>query len=146
MKIILTQDVKKLGKKGDIKEVQDGYGRNFLIAQGFGIEATQQNIAKQKEYVENRKSEIDRGVMNFSLVLKELSEQTLSVVVKTNEKGHLFKSIKNNDIHKLIKEKTGADVKISSINLDDPIKSVGEYEIELVEGKLKGKFKLIIRN
>jgi large subunit ribosomal protein L9 len=145
VKIILTQDVKKVGRKGEIKDVPDGYGRNFFISRGLGIEATPANIAKQKESDKRKKSQNDKESMDFSLLIKSLNEKELSITVKANEKGHLFKSVKEGDVQELIIKETGVELKLSSIILKEPIKEVGQYEVEIKHGDIKGKFLLSVK-
>ncbi len=128
MKIILIQDFKKLGNKGDIVEVKDGYARNYLIPQGIAREATPQIIKevelKKKVEQEKQKRQIER--------LKKLRDQlcrlSLTVTVRTGEEEKLYGAVTNIDIAKALRNE-GYEIDKSAIILEEPIKELGVYQI-----------------
>ena len=134
MKVLLTADVKGTGKKGDVVEVADGYGRNFLLKKGFATVATSANIheAQQKKQAQefHRAEEIK--------ALKDLAEQlngkTATVSIKTGENGKTFGSVTATHVAEAL-SKMGFDVDKKKIKMD-AIKTVGTFsaEIRLMEG------------
>ncbi len=129
MEIILTQDVKALGKKGEIVKVSDGYARNFILPKKLGMEATKQNLydlnmqkaaeaKKQKEILEDAKNQA-----------KKLEELTIKVSVKAGEGGKTFGSVSTKEIAAALKEQYGVDLDKKKIQLNDPIKNAGSYTV-----------------
>lgn len=126
MKVLLTKDVYKLGRAGDIKKVADGYGRNFLIPQGLAVIATA-GALKQIEKIRSQ-AEVRRTEQNSEL--KGLAEQinglALSFSAKAGETGKLYGSITTQDVATAITEKTRYEVKKSQIDMQ-PIRTLGEF-------------------
>ena len=126
MKVMLVKDVYKLGRAGDIKKVADGYGRNFLIPQGFAVLATA-GALKQAERV-RKQAEIRRAELNSEL--KGLAEQVKGVVLnfaaKAGETGKLYGSITTQDVATAISEQTRFEVKKQQIEMQ-PIRNLGEF-------------------
>lgn len=126
MKVLLTKDVYKLGRAGDIKKVADGYGRNYLLPQGLAVIATAGAI-KQSEKIRSL-AEITRAQMNSEL--KDLASQiaglTLVFAGKAGETGKLYGSITTQDVATAIQEKTRYEVKKSQVDMQ-PIRNLGEY-------------------
>lgn len=145
MKVILTQDVPKLGKRFDIKEVSSGHALNLLIPQGKAITATPDAIKRVE--VEKQKAEGERKVQEELLAknIKDLEAVTLTVVGKANAKGHLFAGLHNEEIAAELQKQTGLQVDPSFIQLDQPVKEVGEHMIEVRAGEKTAKFKLVIQ-
>lgn len=128
MKVILTQDVKSLGKKGDIVEVKEGYGRNFLFPRGLAVPADQGSLRrlKHEKAVEQTKKERER---EEAVATKErLEALTLTLSAKTGEQGRLFGSITAGDIAEAL-EKEGIAIDRRKIALDEPIKNLGHYTV-----------------
>lgn len=144
MKIILLKDVAKFGKKYDIKEVSDGHAINMLIPRGFAISATAEAVKRIN--VEKAKIEGERKVHEDLLIknLKDLDGVTLTINSKTNEKGHLFAGLRREDIVLELKKQTQLEIAPESIELDHPIKEVGDYVINVNSGGRKAKFKMIV--
>jgi len=126
MKVLLTKDVYKLGRAGDIKKVADGYGRNYLLPQGLGVIATAGAI-KQAERIRSQ-AEITRAQMNSEL--KDLASQiqglTLVFAGKAGETGKLYGSITTQDVATAIQEKTRYEVKKGQVDMQ-PIRNLGEF-------------------
>ncbi len=131
MKVILKKDVKKVGKAGEIVEVSDGYARNFLFKGGLAAEATNSNLndLEQKKSAEKRKEQLElEEAKNKG---KTLEEQTFFVKVKTGENGRVFGSVTNKEIADAIKQKTGIDVDKRKVELNENIKNIGIYTVNV---------------
>lgn len=129
MQVILLEDVKTLGKKGDIVKVNDGYARNFLLPKKLGLEATQKNLNDlklQKAAEEKRQKEILTEAETLS---KELSEVKLVLTIKTGENGRTFGSVSTKEIAAALKEQFGYDIDKKKMQLADPIKNIGTYTV-----------------
>jgi len=129
MEIILLQDVKTLGKKGDIVKVNDGYARNFLLPKKLGVEATKQNLYElnqQKAAEEKRQKELLEEAKNLAKKLEELS---IKVGIKAGEGGKTFGSVSSKEIAAAIKEQHGIDIDKKKLVLNDPIKQAGAYSV-----------------
>jgi len=130
MKVILKQDVEKLGKAGDVVKVAPGYGRNYLVPKKFAIEATPGNIkVVEIEKVSLAKRD-HREKSAASLLAQELVKLTVTVRRKTGEEGSLYGSVTALDIADfLITHKIDIDKR--KIQLEEPIKALGEYQVSI---------------
>lgn len=143
MKVILKQDVKKLGVTGDIKEVADGYARNFLFPQGLADVATEEAVEKVEEARKQKEKEVKKRKEEFSKTASQLQGKEIKIKAKEKD-GKLFGSISGKDISEELK-KQGAEVDEKAIILDNPIKEIGEYDVKLdFEGVAKTSVKLIV--
>jgi len=145
MKVILLQDVPKLGKKYDIKIVADGFAINSLIPRKLVQVATpnfEKKIAEKKAI-----EEADKKMRETLLLkdLKKLEDTPIEIAGKANEKGHLFAGIHEKDISKAIEEQAKIVVLPEYIKLKEHLKEVGEHTVELEIGKEKAKFKIVIK-
>jgi len=144
MRVILLQDVEKLGKKHEMKEVKSGYARNFLIARGLAKLATKEALKwldLQKE-IETKKAE--EGLKETQGIASAIEGQEIIIPVKTGEEGQLFESITAQRISEKLKE-LGFDVKKGQINLAEPIKALGEFPIRIkFEHNLEVEIKIIV--
>lgn len=145
MKIILTADVAKLGKKHDVKDVSSGHALNLLIPKGLAVAATRE--AMKKAEAARAKSEGERKIQEELLVknIEGLEGVTLNIVGKANDKGHLFAGLHREAIADELLKQTQLRVDPSFIQLEHPIKEVGEYDIEVTGGGKSGKLKVIIQ-
>jgi len=126
MKVLLTKDVYKLGRAGDIKKVADGYGRNYLLPQGLAVIASAGAI-KQVERI-RAQAEITRAQQNSELkdLASQISGLTLIFAGKAGETGKLYGSITTQDIATAVQEKTRYEVKKSQVDMQ-PIRNLGEF-------------------
>jgi large subunit ribosomal protein L9 len=126
MKVLLVKDVYKLGRAGDIKKVADGYGRNFLISQGFAVLATP-GALKQVERIKAQ-AEIRRNAQNEELkdIAAQIQGLTLVFPAKAGETGKLYGSITTQDIASALTEKTRFEVKRQQVDTQ-PIRALGEF-------------------
>lgn len=126
MKVLLIKDVYKLGRAGDVKKVADGYGRNFLIPQGFAVLATE-GAMKQVEKI-RRQAEIRRNAQNEELkdVAALINGVTLTFPVRAGETGKLYGSITTQDVAAALTEQTRYEVKRQQVDMQ-PIRTLGEF-------------------
>ncbi len=130
MKIILLQDIANLGKKYEVKEVKNGYARNFLLPQNLIKLATKENmkwLKAQKEVIEQEAGEDLKIAQELA---SKLDDVEVSIIVKTDEGKHLFESITPAKIAEKLKA-MGFEVKKSQIKLEKPIKELGEFSAEI---------------
>lgn len=136
MKVILTQDVKSLGKKGEVVEVSEGYARNMLLKKGLGKEATGKNMNDLKLQKANAEK-IARETLEAAQALgKEMKDKTVNVAVKAGEGGRVFGSVSSKEIAEEIKKQLGYEIDKKKIILESPIKSLG---VTIVPIKLHAK-------
>ena len=131
MKVILLEDVKALGKKGDICEVSDGYARNFIIPKKKGVEATPDNLNNLKLKKANDAKVAQENLEAAQQLAKDMAGKTIVIPVKVGEGGKLFGAIASKEIAAAVKEQTGLDVDKKKIVLNDPIKTLGDKEIRV---------------
>ncbi len=144
MKVIFLSDVPRVGKKYDVKEVNDGYAMNFLLPRKLAEAATPSAIANLEKRKKN--IEIEREVEEKLLLknLEAIKGKTVTIKAKADEKGHLFSKIHAKEISTAMKDQNNADVGEEFLVLEKPIKEVGEFEIPVsIKGK-KSSFKLVI--
>lgn len=125
MKVILLQDVKSLGKKGDVVEVSEGYARNMLLKKGIGKEATGKNMNDLKLQKANQEKIARETLEAAQALAKELEGKEVKVAVKTGGAGRVFGSVSSKEIAEEIKKQLGYDVDKKKILLDAPIKTLG---------------------
>ena len=131
MKVILLEDVKSLGKKGEIVTVSDGYGRNFILKTKKGIEATAGNLNDLKLQKANDAKVAQENYEAAVALGKELADKPVVLKIKAGEGGKLFGAIATKEIAAAIKEQHGLDVDKKKIVLDEPIKSLGVHQIRV---------------
>ena len=144
MKVILLEDVKALGKKGEIVNVNDGYARNFILPKKLGLEATSKNLndLKLQNANEERKAkEILEAAQAFA---RDLESKSVVIKMKAGEGGKVFGSVSSKEIATAFKEQCDVDIYKKKIQLTDAIKAFGTYEVPVrlhqqVTGKLKVK-------
>lgn len=130
MKVILLENIKNLGQKYEIKNVKDGYARNFLIPKGLAIPATKEKIEWALKQQEIYAKKAEEKLKEVQKVAEQLDGQEVIFNVKIGEKGQLFEAINNTKIAQKLKE-MGFEVKKSQILLEEPIKEVGEFQVKI---------------
>ena len=131
MKVILLQDVKALGKKGDVVEVSEGYARNMLLKKGMGIEATGKNMNDLKLQKANAEK-IARETLEAAQSLgKEMEGNSIKIAVKTGEGGRIFGSVSSKEIAEEIKKQLGYEIDKKKIQIDNPIKALGVTNVSI---------------
>ena len=131
MKVVLTQDVKGLGKRGDVLEVKDGYGRNVIIKKGLGVEGTAANLNTAAQRKESREFKSKVAADEAVVMAAQLKKVKAEIAVRVGEDGKIFGSVTAKDISETLEKKYGFKLEKKNIKLKEPIKSPGEYEIEV---------------
>jgi large subunit ribosomal protein L9 len=144
MKVILLQDVKKIGKKGDVIEASDGYARNFLFPRKLAQEASASNMHILNNKIENERKQKLAEVEAAQKLAGELKGKEITIKAKTGESGKLFGAITSKDVAELIKEQHKIEIDKKKIVMDT-IKLAGGYEIEVkLYPEVSTKMKVII--
>ncbi len=133
MKVLLVKDVKNLGKAGEIKEVKDGYGKNFLVARGFAKVATEEVIRAWEEEQKRKAQEEAEEIARLEALKKRLEGLKLVISKKLGANGSLFGAITNHDLADALK-KEGIEIERKLIHLDGAIKATGLYEADVKLG------------
>ena len=143
MEVILLQDVKTLGKKGDVVNVNDGYARNFIIPKKLGVEATAKNLNDmrlQKANEDKRNAEILQEAKDFAAKLKELQ---VELKIKCGENGRIFGSISTKEIATAMKDQLGFEIDKKKLVLPEPIKNIGVTMVPIkLHPKVTGEIKV----
>lgn len=145
MKVILLEDVKNVGKKGQIINSKDGYARNFLFPKNLAIEATEINL-RNLDNAKKKKEEKEQEILEQAKVLEEeLLQKTIVIKTKTGENGKLFGSITTKEISDLLEKEHGISIDKKKYDLEETIKSVGEYYVKIkLHPMVNAKLKVIV--
>lgn len=144
MKIILLEDVKSLGKKGQIIEANDGYARNYILPKKLGVEANGKNLNDLKLQKANEEKIAKEQLEAAKAFAEEMETKEVIVKIKSGEGGKVFGSVSSKEIAQAAKAQCGMELDKKKIQLAEPIKSLGVYEVTVklhpkVSGKLKVK-------
>lgn len=129
MKVILNQDVKSLGKKGDIVDVSDGYARNFILAKKLGVEANSSNLNDLKLKKANDEKIAQQQLEDAKDFAKVIESKKVVLKIKQGEGGKTFGSVSSKEIAAAAKEQHDMELDKKKIVLKDPIKSVGVFQV-----------------
>ncbi len=129
MKVILLQDVKSLGKKGEIVNVSDGYARNAILPKKLGLEATSRNLNDLKLQNQHADKVAAENLANAKELAKTVEQQKVVVKIKAGEGGKIFGSVSTKEIAQATKEQTGLELDKKKMHLPDGIKALGTYEV-----------------
>ncbi len=144
MKVILLKDIENIGKKYDVKEVKDGYVRNFLIPKGFVKIATKKSLEWLEAQKEIMEKQAEKELMKVQELASKLDGTEILISVKIGEKGQLFEKITSSKIAEQLKEQ-GYNVKKDQIDLQKPIQETGEYSVKIkLNHNLEPEIKVII--
>lgn len=146
MEVILLEDIKSLGKKGELVKVADGYARNYIIKKGLGKEATAQNLNElklQKKHDEKVAKEKLDAAKAFA---EELKDKSVTLSIKTGSGGRSFGSVSTKEIAAAIKTQLGYDIDKKKMSLDVPVKSPGTYTLTIkLHTKVTGELDIIVK-
>lgn len=146
MKVILLQDVKTLGKKGETVNVNDGYARNMLLPKKLGVEANAKNmndLKLQKAHEDKVAQENLQAAQNFA---KELSEKSVTVAIKVGEGGRVFGSVSTKEIAEAAKQQLGYEIEKKKMQLPTPIKALGVTDVAIrLHPKVTASLKVIVK-
>ena len=130
MKVILNQDVKGQGKKGQLVEVSDGYARNFLLPRKLAVEANADNVNKMKLEEKAKKAREAAEKAEDEAIAEQLKGCTVKIYAKSGSGGRLFGAVTSKEIAECLKAQYGLDVAKSKIVQEEPIKSFGTYDLK----------------
>ena len=131
MEIVLLEDVKALGKKGQVVTVNDGYARNFILPKKLGVEATSKNLNDLKLKKANDAKLAAEILAAAKELAVKLDESKVTLSIKAGEGGRAFGSVSNKEISKAITDQLGLEIDKKKIVLNDPIKSIGSFEVPI---------------
>ena len=131
MKVILQQDVKALGKKGQVVEVSDGYARNFLLPKKLGLVADNKNLNELKLQNQNAAKVAAEKLHEAEALKAQLEEKTVVVSIRAGKEGRTFGSVSSKEIQEELRRQTGIEIDKKKIEIPDPIKSLGGYVVNV---------------
>lgn len=131
MKVILLQDEKKLGKKGDAVEVSEGYARNYILPKKIGVEATPKNLNDLKLKKQNEEKKAKELLDSAKALAEELQGKQIVVKIKAGEGGRTFGSVSSKEIAVELKNQHGLEIDKKKIVLPENLKNFGVYEVSL---------------
>ena len=145
MKIILLEDVKSLGKKGQIVNVSDGYARNFVLPKKLGLEATSKNLNDLKLQKANEEKVAQQILDEAKELAKKVEAGKVEVKIKVGEGGRTFGSVSTKEIAVAVKEQMGYDIDKKKIQLKDAIKTLGTHVVPVkLHQKVTAELKVIV--
>ncbi len=130
MKVLLIKDVKSLGKTGEIKEVKDGYGKNFLIGKGFAKHATPEVIEEWKKEQADIQAKLDEEIAQANALAEKINSTKLTIKHKIGANGHLIGSVTNKEISENLSTQFDIELDKKHINLKSKIKAAGIFEAD----------------
>ncbi|MGO5053128.1 50S ribosomal protein L9 [Lachnospiraceae bacterium LCP25S3_G4] len=146
MKVILLEDVKTVGKKGEIVNVSDGYARNCIFKKNLGLEATTKNLNDWKLKQANIKKLAQEELEAAQELAKKIEAGKIEVSIKTGEGGRTFGSISTKEIATEVKEQMGYDIDKKKIQLKDPIKTLGTHAVPVkLHAKVVADLKVVVK-
>ena len=145
MKVILLQDVKSLGKKGEIVNVNDGYARNFILPKKLGVEATGKNLNDLKLQKANEEKVAQRLLEEAKDLCAKIEAGKVELTIKVGEGGRAFGSVSSKEISLAAKEQMGYDIDKKKIQLKDAIKTLGTHIVPVkLHPKVTAQLKVIV--
>ena len=145
MKVIFNQDVKGKAKKGEMKEVAEGYGRNYLIPRGIATEATADNINTMKLQEKAKKVQIEREKAEAKAIAEKLTSVQVTIRAKAGNGGKLFGAVTSQEICDALKAQHGIEIEKNKIVQADPIKSFGTYTVKAKLGyEINGDISVLV--
>jgi large subunit ribosomal protein L9 len=146
MKIILVKDVKNLGSQGQIKEVSDGYARNYLIPRGLAYEATATKLKESQEKEVREQKKKMRESEEAQAIKEKLDGQSVTIAVRTGGSDRLFGAVTAKEIAEVIKQQFSLNIDKKKIEMPDPIKHLGEYPVKLkIYPNISAQINLIVK-
>ncbi|MDO5799879.1 MAG: 50S ribosomal protein L9 [Eubacteriales bacterium] len=146
MKVILLEDVKSLGKKGEIVNVSDGYARNMIIPKKFGLEATPKNLNDLKLQKENEAKIAQENLEAAQAFAKELETKEIILTLKVGEGGRTFGSVSTKEISEAAKAQLGLEIDKKKLQLPSPIRNLGVTQVPVkLHPKVTGSLKVWIK-
>ncbi len=131
MKVILLKDVKSLGKKGEIVEVSEGYGRNFIIPSKTGVLADNKNLNTLKLQKQNDAKIAAEKLQEAQELKAKIEAVKVTIAIKSSKDGRTFGSVSTKEVHDALKKQTGIDVDKKKLSVDVPMKNLGGYHVNV---------------
>lgn len=145
MKVILLEDVKSLGKKGEIVNVNDGYARNFILPKKLGLEATNKNLNDLKLKKANEEKIAKEQLDEAKELGKKIEAGKVEIAIKVGEGGRTFGSVSSKEIAAAVKEQMGYDIDKKKIQQKDPIKTLGTHMVPVkLHAKVTVELKVVV--
>ncbi|MRI58908.1 MAG: 50S ribosomal protein L9 [Epsilonproteobacteria bacterium] len=145
MKVLLIKDVPNLGKAGEVKEVKDGYGKNFLIAKGFAKLATPEVIEAWQKEQQQRAAKEAKEIEELTKLKEKIESIKLVIRHKAGANGALFGAITNKEVAEALKKEFGIEIDKKHIDIHPPIKQTGEFDIDIKLGHgIHAKLDLVV--
>lgn len=146
MKVILLQDVKSLGKKDAVVEVNDGYARNFIFKKNLGIEATPKNLNDLKLRQKNEDKVAAENLAAAKEFAAEIGTKSVEMAIKSGQDGRVFGSVSTKEIAAAAKEQLGYDLDKKKMQLKEPIKNLGTYMVPIrLHPKVTAELKVVVK-
>ena len=146
MKVILLQDVKSVGKKGELVTVSAGYARNFIFKKNLGVEATPKHLNDLKLQKQNDEKVAAETLSNAEAFAKELQTKSVEVAIKAGQDGRVFGSVSTKEIAKAAKDQLSYDLDKKKMQLKEPIKNIGTYMVPIrLHPKVTAELKVIVK-
>ncbi|NLX01214.1 MAG: 50S ribosomal protein L9 [Syntrophomonadaceae bacterium] len=131
MKVILTQDVKNLGKEGDVKDVSDGYARNYLIPRGLVVEATTANLKEKEDQASRLQKQKDREKTQAQALYDRLNGKSITITARSGGGDKLFGAVTSKEIADALNKQFKVKLDKKKVDLGEPIKHLGEYPVKI---------------
>jgi large subunit ribosomal protein L9 len=145
MKIVLRQDVPKLGEAGTIQTVADGYARNYLIPRGLAVVATPGEIKTAEHNLKVRERKVSRQEEQQKALGDKIQGTRLEFTARAGEQGRLFGSITASDIMAQLNQKIGEEIDRRKLQLSEPLRTIGEHELEIhLVGRLRPTITVVV--
>lgn len=131
MEVVLLEDVKSLGKKGQVVKVNEGYARNFILPKKLGVEATTKNLNDLKLKKANEEKVAAQQLAAAKELAEELEKASVTLAIKAGDNGKAFGSVSSKEIAKAIEEQLNLDIDKKKLVLPDPLKTFGNHEVPI---------------
>lgn len=146
MKVILNEDVKSVGKKGEMVDVSDGYARNFILKKKLGVEATPKNMNDLKLKKQNEEKVAAETLAEAKAFAEEIKTKSIEVLIKAGQDGRTFGSVSSKEIATAAKEQLGYDLDKKKMQIKEPIKNIGTYMVPIrLHAKVTAELKVIVK-
>lgn len=137
MKVILQKDIRRVGKKFEVKDVPSGHALNYLIPHKLAVPATGNALKKLQDMEEAVRAEHEAKESAFEALIEKIGNASVTVSAKESDKGNLYEAVHGEDIASAIKDAVDADVESHMIEIPNPIKQTGEHTVLLIQGDRK---------
>ena len=144
MQVILLSDVKNVGKKYELVDVAPGYARNFLFARGLAEAITKSSAKRVAELAKKREVEAKKQQEVLEKALQGVSDTVVMLKRPANEEGHLYAGVTQHDLAEALGKAIGAAIESAHIDLEKPLKQLGEFEVVARVGEKEAKFKVVV--